>query len=144
MVETIDKLYIARYNFDRDGNKIEFKGLKDNESFKDYLHRRYTEERGGSFIETDESYEATIKLYNRWLAELSNPTNVYEANSREANENLLLDTYMLVLTDRKNITETRLPLDKVTGIIKDEILTIVDGNSVTTDYIPFNEMSPTF
>lgn len=51
---------------------------------------------------------------------------------------------MLVLTDRKNITETRLPLDKVTGIIKDEILTIVDGNSVTTDYIPFNEMSPTF
>lgn len=85
-----------------------------------------------------------MKLFNNWLNKLGNPTNVYEANSREANENLLLDTYMLVLTDKKNITETRLPLDKVTGIIKDEVLTIVDGNSVTTDYIPFNEMSPTF
>ena len=85
-----------------------------------------------------------MRLFNNWLNRLGNPTNVYEANSREANENLLLDTYMLVLTDKKNITETRLPLDKVTGIIKDEVLTIVDGNSVTTDYIPFNEMSPTF
>ena len=85
-----------------------------------------------------------MRLFNNWLDKLGNPTNVYEANSREANENLLLDTYMLVLTDKKNITETRLPLDKVTGIIKDEVLTIVDGNSVTTDYIPFNEMSPTF
>ena len=140
----IDKLYIARYNFDKDGNKIPFKGLKDNESFEDYLHRRYIEENGGSFEESDRGYEATLKLYNNWLKQLGNPTNVYEANSREANENLLLDTYMLVLTDKKNVTETRLPLDKVTGIIKNEILPIVDGTTTSREPIPFIEMSPTF
>ena len=140
----IDKLYIARYNFDKDGNKIPFKGLKDNESFEDYLHRRYIEENGGSFEESDRGYEATLKLYNNWLKQLGNPTNVYEANSREANENLLLDTYMLVLTDKKNVTETRLPLDKVTGIIKNEILPIVDGTTTSREPVPFIEMSPTF
>lgn len=100
---------------------------------------------GGSFEVSDEGYEATIKLYNNWLNELGNPTNVYEANSREANENLLLDTYILVLTDKKNVTETRLPLDKTTNIIKDEILPIVDGNVKENEQpIPFFEMSPTF
>lgn len=140
----IDKLYIARYNFDKEGNKIEFKGLKEGETFEDYLRRRYTEEMGGSFEGSEEGIQATIALYNNWVNSLGNPTNVYEANSREANENLLLDTYMLVLTDRKNVTETRLPLDKVTGIIKDEILPIVDGSATSSEIVPFNEMSPTF
>lgn len=99
---------------------------------------------GGSFEESSEGYEATLKLYNNWLNELGNPSNVYEANSREANENLLLDTYMLVLTDKKNVTETRLPLDKVTGIIKNEILPIVDGTTTSREQIPFVELSPTF
>lgn len=99
---------------------------------------------GGSFEESSEGYEATLKLYNNWLNELGSPTNVYEANSREANENLLLDTYMLVLTDKKNVTETRLPLDKVTGIIKNEILPIVDGTTTSREQIPFVELSPTF
>ena len=51
---------------------------------------------------------------------------------------------MLVLTDKKNVTETRLPLDKVTGIIKNEILPIVDGTTTSREPIPFIEMSPTF
>lgn len=99
---------------------------------------------GGSFEGSEEGIQATIALYNNWVSSLGNPTNVYEANSREANENLLLDTYMLVLTDRKNVTETRLPLDKVTGIIKNEILPIVDGSVISSEIVPFNEMSPTF
>ena len=85
-----------------------------------------------------------MRLFNSWLSRLGNPTNVYEANSRKANENLLLDTYMLVLTDDKNITETRLPLDKVTGIIKNEILPVVDSNQKKGDEVPFLELSPTF
>lgn len=140
----IDKLYIARYNFDKDGNKIEFKGLQKDESFEDYLKRRYIEEEGGSFEGSERGQEATMRLFNNWLNRLGNPTNVYEANSREANENLLLDTYMLVLTDDKNITETRLPLDKVTGVIKNEILPIVDSNQKKGDEVPFLELSPTF
>jgi hypothetical protein len=83
-------------------------------------------------------------LYNRWLESINSPTNVYEANSREANENLLLDTYLAVLTDKKNVDETRLPLDKVTGIIKEEILPIVDGQGKLGDRIPFRELSPTY
>ena len=140
----IDKLYIARYNFDKEGNKIEFKGLQKDESFEDYLRRRYIEEEGGSFEGSERGQEATMRLFNNWLNRLGNPTNVYEANSREANENLLLDTYMLVLTDDKNITETRLPLDKVTGIIKNEILPVVDSNQKKGDEVPFLELSPTF
>ena len=51
---------------------------------------------------------------------------------------------MLVLTDDKNITETRLPLDKVTGVIKYEILPVVDSNQKKGDEVPFLELSPTF
>lgn len=140
----IDKLYIARYNFDKEGNKIEFKKQKSDESFDKYLKRRYTEEQGGNLEESDRGYSATITLYNHWLESIGSPTNMYEANSREANENLLLDTYLSVLTDKKNVDETRLPLDKVTGIIKEEILPIVDGKGKLGDRIPFRELSPTY
>lgn len=140
----IDKLYIARYNFDEEGNKIEFKKQKSNETFEAYLRRRYTEEQGGELEESARGYSATYTLYNRWLESIGSPTNVYEANSREANENLLLDTYLAVLTDKKNVDETRLPLDKVTGIIKEEILPIVDGQGKLGDRIPFRELSPTY
>lgn len=140
----IDKLYIARYNFDREGNKIEFKKQNSNETFEAYLKRRYTEEQGGELEESARGYSATFTLYNRWLESIGSPTNVYEANSREANENLLLDTYLAVLTDKKNVDETRLPLDKVTGIIKEEILPIVDGQGKLGDRIPFRELSPTY
>lgn len=140
----IDKLYIARYNFDKEGNKIEFKKQKSNETFEAYLKRRYTEEQGGELEESPRGYSATFTLYNRWLESIGSPTNVYEANSREANENLLLDTYLAVLTDKKNVDETRLPLDKVTGIIKGEILPIVDGKGKLGDRIPLRELSPTY
>lgn len=140
----IDKLYIARYNFDKEGNKIEFKKQKSNETFEAYLKRRYTEEQGGEFEESPRGYSAAFTLYNRWLESIGSPTNVYEANSREANENLLLDTYLAVLTDKKNVDETRLPLDKVTGIIKGEILPIVDGKGKLGDRIPLRELSPTY
>lgn len=149
----IDKLYIARYNFDKDGNKIEFKGIKKTitsegyileESFKQYLRRRFAEENEGLYEVSERGSEAVEKLYNSWLESIGNPTNVYEANSREANENLLLDTYLTVLTDKKVVDQTRLPLDKVTGIIKDEILPIVDGEVNKSEHMPFKELSPTY
>ena len=150
----IDKLYIARYNYDKDGKKIEFKGLQKvlnehnelvDESFEAYLHRRFIEEQGtGSYEESERGKDAVQQLYDSWLKSIGNPTNVYEANSREANENLLLDTYMTVLTDKKTVDQTRLPLDKVTGIIKDEILPIVDGVRESKGVIPFKELSPTY
>jgi hypothetical protein len=150
----IDKLYIARYNYDKDGKKIEFKGLQKvlneynelvDESFEAYLHRRFIEEQGtGSYEESERGKDAVQQLYDSWLKSIGNPTNIYEANSREANENLLLDTYMTVLTDKKTVDQTRLPLDKVTGIIKDEILPIVDGVRESKGIIPFKELSPTY
>lgn len=149
----IDKLYIARYNFDKDGNKIEFKGIKKiitsegyvlEESFEQYLRRRFAEENEGSYEVSERGSEAVEKLYNSWLESIGNPTNIYEANSREANENLLLDTYLTVLTDKKVVDQTRLPLDKVTGIIKDEILPIVDGEVNKSEHMPFKELSPTY
>lgn len=65
------------------------------------MHRRFAEETGGSYEVSERGTDAVEKLYNSWLESIGNPTNVYEANSREANENLLLDTYLTVLTDKK-------------------------------------------
>lgn len=135
----IDKLYIARYNYDKQGNKIQFIKQNKQEDFEQYLTRRYKEEMQPT---EGEDIDANNLLFNRWRSSLGN--DVYSANSREANENLLLDTYLSVLTDKKNVGETRLPLDKVTGIIKNEILPIVDGKSKVSQIIPYRELSPTY
>ena len=143
----IDKLYVVRYNYDKDGKKIQFVRQKNDESFDEYLHRRFAEERGGEYAEGQEA--AVIKLFDSYLESLGisnneEEYNEYDANSREACENLLLDAYMAVLTDNSNVNQTRLPLDKVTGIVKDEILPIVDGPAQDTELIPFEELTPSY
>lgn len=61
------------------------------------------------------------KAYKRY-----NGKTDFEANSREANENMLLDMYLSVISNPMNFAEARQPLDTVTDYLKDKILKDVD------------------
>lgn len=103
----IDKLFIARYNYDNNGNRIKF------ETKDQYVQRlRAT----GLDDET-----VVRKAYERY-----NGKTDFEANSREANENMLLDMYLSVISNPMNFAEARQPLDTVTDYLKDKILKDVD------------------
>lgn len=60
--------------------------------------------------------------YNRY-----NGKSDYEANSKEALENRLLDMYLAVLTNANTFNEVRQPLDTVTDYLKNHILSVVDS-----------------
>jgi predicted NAD-dependent protein-ADP-ribosyltransferase YbiA (DUF1768 family) len=103
----IDKLFIARYNYDNNGNRIKF------ETKDQYVQRLKA---------TGLDDETVVrKAYERY-----NGKTDFEANSREANENMLLDMYLSVISNPMNFAEARQPLDTVTDYLKDKILKDVD------------------
>lgn len=103
----IDKLFVARYNYDNNGNRIKFE-TKD----------QYVQRLKATGLD-DES--VVRKAYERY-----NGKTDFEANSREANENMLLDMYLSVISNPMNFAEARQPLDTVTDYLKDKILKDVD------------------
>ena len=103
----IDKLFVARYNYDKNGNRIKF------ETKEDYTNRL---REAGLDDET-----IVRKVYKRY-----NGKTDFEANSKEANENMLLDMYISVISNSLNFAEARQPLDTVTDYLKDTILKEVD------------------
>lgn len=103
----IDKLFVARYNYDKNGNRIKF------ETKEDYTSRL---REAGLDDET-----IVRKVYKRY-----NGKTDFEANSKEANENMLLDMYISVISNPLNFAEARQPLDTVTDYLKDTILKEVD------------------
>lgn len=103
----IDKLFVARYNYDKNGNRIKF------ETKEDYTNR---------LREVGLDDETIVrKVYERY-----NGKTDFEANSKEANENMLLDMYISVISNPLNFAEARQPLDTVTDYLKDTILKEVD------------------
>lgn len=103
----IDKLFVARYNYDKNGNRIKF------ETKEDYTNR---------LRESGLDDETIVrKVYERY-----NGKTDFEANSKEANENMLLDMYISVISNPLNFAEARQPLDTVTDYLKDTILKEVD------------------
>ena len=103
----IDKLFVARYNYDKNGNRIKF------ETKEDYTNRL---REAGLDDET-----IVRKVYERY-----NGKTDFEANSKEANENMLLDMYISVISNPLNFAEARQPLDTVTDYLKNTILKEVD------------------
>ena len=101
-------MFIARYHYDSKGNKIQFETRQQYENrlrelgFDDETIARYS--------------------YNRY-----NGKSDYEANSKEALENRLLDMYLAVITNANTFNEVRQPLDAVTDYLKDHILSVVDS-----------------
>jgi ribA/ribD-fused uncharacterized protein len=100
-------LFVARYNYDKNGNRIKF------ETKEDYTNRL---REAGLDDET-----IVRKVYERY-----NGKTDFEANSKEANENMLLDMYISVISNPLNFAEARQPLDTVTDYLKDTILKEVD------------------
>ena len=166
----IDKLYIARYNYEKAwvSADSEFESWYRSQSVlmavdergKQQYTNRFESKEAARVAFIEEKNKAAGKTQYRVIGDVEKGTDViekkgvrivpfdhskgYEGNSREANENLLLRTYLDVLTDKKNVGETRLPLDKTTGIIKDEILPVVDGPKKTQELIPYKELSPSY
>lgn len=104
----IDKLFVARYNYDNNGNKIKF------ESKDQYVER---------LRNTGLDDETIVrKAYERY-----GQGNEMFANQKEAYENLLLDMYLSVIANPLNFSEARQPLDVVTDYLKNDILKDVDA-----------------
>lgn len=99
----IDKCYIARFNFNRDGQKIEF----------------------------DRSKETKGK-------------SAYKNNSPKALQNLLLQTFMTLITDEKTVGETRMSIDTATSTLKNDILKDIEKNKPSDPYVPYKYISPRF
>lgn len=93
----IDKLYVARFNYDKSGKKIEYDR---NKSVSD--------------------------------------------NSSKQLQNLLLDTFIIKLTDEKSVGETRMPLDVTTDTLKGKILGDIEREKQTEQYVPYRYVSPKF
>lgn len=124
----IDKLFVARYNYDKNGNRIKF------ETKEDYTNR---------LREVGLDDETIVrKVYERY-----NGKTDFEANSKEANENMLLDMYISVISNPLNFAEARQPLDTVTDYLKDTILKEVDtitGQGKRTSKSQLYYATPTF
>lgn len=163
----IDKLYIARYNYEIVEEYIDAEDVFERwynqhlvmtgsvSGGKKTLMSQYGNKTNAReyFVKQNRDYKIVdnkiVKVTKRakkveFIWDENDPQSSYKKNSKEANENLLLETYLMVLTDNKNVDETRLPLDKVTGIIKNEILPIVDSGETAKEFIPMNELSPTY
>jgi predicted NAD-dependent protein-ADP-ribosyltransferase YbiA (DUF1768 family) len=124
----IDKLFVARYNYDKNGNRIKF------ETKEDYTNRL---REAGLDDET-----IVRKVYERY-----NGKTDFEANSKEANETMLLDMYISVISNPLNFAEARQPLDTVTDYLKDTILKEVDtitGQGKRTSKSQLYYATPTF
>lgn len=124
----IDKLFVARYNYDKNGNKIKF------ETKEDYTNRL---REAGLDDET-----IVRKVYERY-----NGKTDFEANSKEANENMLLDMYISVISNPLNFAEARQPLDTVTDYLRYTILKEVDtitGQGKRTSKSQLYYATPTF
>lgn len=103
----IDKLFVARYNYDNNGNRIKFE-TKD----------QYVQRLKNTGLDDETVVRKTYEKYNG--------KTDFEANTREANENMLLDMYLSVISNPMNFAEARQPLDTVTDYLKDKILKDVD------------------
>lgn len=104
----VDKLFIARYNYDEKGRKVKF------ESKLDYENK--LREKGFD----DETIAR--KAYDRFSGK-----SEFEANSKEANQNNLLDMYLAVISNPLQYAEAKQPLDTVTAYLTGKVLTHIDG-----------------
>lgn len=104
-------MFIARYHYDSNGNKVRF--ITKEEKLASTEERL----RKAGF---DDEYIAK-ELYK------IKQQNEYELNSKEALENRLLDMYISVISNVNNFSEVRQPLDTVTDYLKNHILADVDN-----------------
>lgn len=134
----IDKLYVARYNYENNGTETRRVSFNDTPTSEETWDEIAEDLRTKGF---DEDY--ITKEYLKWVANNKGKTK-WELNSREANENRLLDMYMTMLTDNSNVNETRATLDDTTDYLKKTILKNVDGEVEIEVDEAYADLTPTF
>ena len=110
----IDKLYIARYNYDSKGNKI--KVLTDEEYYAE--KQAYTDKLRKEHSDWDDE-TIVKKVYDKYGS--SNTI------SKKALQNRLLDLYIASISNPLQYSESKQPLDAVTSYLTDKILKDIDN-----------------
>lgn len=151
----IDKLYVTRYNYEpsytyeRDeateaSRETEYQAHINNPVWspraqKDIVRADITDfddnrarvefaAKNGYYYDTNTGMWATVRNTSYVKAEMDDASeNKWKTNSAAAIQNRLIDVMMAVITDPGNVDETRIPLDAVTGPVKDA-LKIIDGS----------------
>ena len=63
--------------------------------------------------------------------------------SPEALQNMIIQNYQLVVSDTKNMAETRASIDTLTGMLQDDVLPLISSSS-KQEADPFYELLPSF
>ena len=99
----------------------------------------------GSDFDIDKLYIATYsydpKTHERW--KWNDDAKYFTDQTEGALINKLLDSYTLVISDQKTLAETRASIDTLTGILKKEILPLVQTTEIK-EAEPMYELMPSF
>lgn len=101
----------------------------------------------GSDFDVDKLYLATNAYkdgkYVEWSVDEEGVELPYTKQSKEALVNRMLDYYTLIVSDNKNMAETRASIDTLTKLLQTDILPLVQTKAVG-EASPFYELMPSF
>lgn len=135
------------------GYRIPTQGLSSTFSFKvvDVLPDRFSDTivvpdeftaMTGSDFDVDKLYIAVLNYDKEGNIIQYTNDNVSE-QSNEALQNRIIQNYQLVVSDSKNMAETRASIDTLTGMLQDDVLPLISESS-KQEAEPFYELLPSF
>ncbi len=129
-----DRLFIARYNYDKNGNIIRLSNTSKIDKTKNVIQNLlnlYNQETIFNLTENEQSQNRLNKLmFEHWCEELGNPNTNEELElimeSTEAIENRMLEMLIASVTESTQYAESRLPLDDLTLYLTKTVLKDID------------------
>ena len=135
------------------GYRIPTQGLSSTFSFKvvDVLPDRFSDTivvpdeftaMTGSDFDVDKLYIAMLNYDNEGNI-VQYTSNDVQEQSNEALQNMIIQNYQLVVSDSKNMAETRASIDTLTGMLQSDVLPFISESS-KQEADPFYELLPSF
>lgn len=135
------------------GYRIPTQGLSSTFSFKvvDVLPDRFSDTivvpdeftaMTGSDFDVDKLYIAMLN-YDADGNIVQYTSDKVSEQSSEALQNMIIQNYQLVVSDTKNMAETRASIDTLTGMLQDDVLPLISSSS-KQEADPFYELLPSF
>nr|UVX72819.1 MAG: RNA polymerase Rpb1, domain 2 [Bacteriophage sp.] len=135
------------------GYRIPTQGLSSTFSFKvvDVLPDRFSDTivvpdeftaMTGSDFDVDKLYIAMLN-YDIDGNIVQYTSDKVSEQSPEALQNMIIQNYQLVVSDTKNMAETRASIDTLTGMLQDDVLPLISSSS-KQEADPFYELLPSF
>lgn len=135
------------------GYRIPTQGLSSTFSFKvvDVLPDRFSDTivvpdeftaMTGSDFDVDKLYIAMLN-YDTDGNIVQYTNDKVSEQSPEALQNMIIQNYQLVVSDTKNMAETRASIDTLTGMLQDDVLPLISSSS-KQEADPFYELLPSF